>query len=142
MAKVELTDNSSKILNALFSQCDEALEAIGLQAEKNAKDNLTKFPRVDTGRLRSSVSHARKGKDEYIGSNVSYAPYVELGTGPYAEDDKGHPAGGRQDVPWFYKDENGKGHLSYGMKPSHFLKRAVSEHKEEYKEIAEKYLKD
>lgn len=142
MSRVEFTDNTSKILNAFTEQCDAALEAVGLAAEGYAKANLTQFPRVDTGRLRSSISHARKGKDEYIGSNVSYASYVELGTGPYAENENGQPGGGRQDVPWFYKDENGVGHLSYGMRPAHFLKRAVTEHKDEYKEIMEKNLKD
>lgn len=66
---------------------------------------------------------------------------VELGTGPYAETSEGQPGGGRQDVPWFYKDEYGIGHLSYGMKPAHFLKNAVADHKDQYISIAEKYLK-
>ena len=35
---------------------------------------------VDTGRLRNSISHAVDGEAAYIGSNVEYAPYVELGT--------------------------------------------------------------
>lgn len=141
MSKFNFTDNSEKILDLLEDKKGEALEAMGLAAEGWAKANLTSFPRVDTGRLRNSVSHARNKDDEYIGTNVSYAPYVELGTGPYAEDNDGHSAGGRSDVPWFYKDENGVGHLSYGMKPAHFLKRAVSEHSKELKQIAESVMK-
>lgn len=141
MANIKFIDNSKEVLEALFTQKQEALEAMGLAAEGFAKANLTAFPRVDTGRLRSSVSHARQGDDEYIGTNVSYAPYVELGTGPYAETSEGQPGGGRMDVPWFYKDENGVGHLSYGMRPAHFLKNAVSQHKKELQEIAEDYLK-
>ena len=138
---IDIKDNSRKILDALNAQKYEALEAIGLAAEGFAKANLTNFPRVDTGRLRNSVSHARNEDVEYIGTNVEYAPYVELGTGIYAEDNDGNAGGGRTDVPWFYKDENGVGHLTKGMKPSHFLKKAVSDHKKELIQIAEENLK-
>ena len=34
---------------------------------------------MDTGRLRNSISHAVDGDAAYIGTNVEYAPYVELG---------------------------------------------------------------
>ena len=34
---------------------------------------------VDTGRLRNSISHTVDGEAAYIGTNVEYAPYVELG---------------------------------------------------------------
>lgn len=53
-----------------------ALEAVGLQAEGYAKQLCP----VDTGRLRNSISHAVQGNEVYIGSNVSYAPFVEYGT--------------------------------------------------------------
>lgn len=137
---IKLIDNSHEILRALDSKKEEALEAIGLAAEGFAKANLTEFPRVDTGRLRNSVSHARNGDDEYIGTNVEYAPYVELGTGIYAETNEGQPGGGRSE-PWFYKDDKGVGHITKGMKPAHFLKKAVSNHKKEYIELAEEYMK-
>lgn len=141
MANVKFTDNSDKVLSALETQSEAALEAMGLLAEGYAKSNLTSFPRVDTGRLRNSVSHTRKGMDEYIGTNVSYAPYVELGTGPFAETTDGQPGGGRTDVPWFYKDQFGIGHLSYGMKPAHFLRKAVTDHQKELIGVAEEHLK-
>lgn len=73
---IKLTDNSDQILDALTGAKERALEAMGLLAEGYAKANLTQFPRVDTGRLRASVSHAREKDDEYIGTNVTYAPYV------------------------------------------------------------------
>ena len=53
-----------------------ALEKIGLVAEGYAK----RLCPVDTGRLRNSITHADDGEAEYIGTNVEYAPYVELGT--------------------------------------------------------------
>lgn len=138
MASFEFKDDSRKVLEILEQKKDKILEEWGLQGEKNAKDNLTAFPRVDTGNLRNRVTHQAQGDDEYIGTNVEYAPYVEYGTGPLAEGD----SPGRQEVPWFYKSEkDGKWHTSYGMKASHFLKRALSEHVDEYKQIVDNELK-
>ena len=51
------------------------LEAIGLTAEGHAKKETP----VDTGRLRNSISHSTDDEAAYIGTNVEYAPYVELG---------------------------------------------------------------
>lgn len=54
-----------------------ALEIIGGKAESYAK----KLCPVDTGRLRNSITHQQFSEDtEVIGTNVDYAPYVELGT--------------------------------------------------------------
>lgn len=74
--EVKFTDNSEKVMNALKQAKSNALEAIGITAEKYAKE---KTP-VDTGRLRNSISHAKDDDSAYVGSNVEYAPYVELGT--------------------------------------------------------------
>ncbi len=73
---VKINDNSDKFLGALPEQIAQALEAIGLTAEAHAKELCP----VDTGRLRASISHARDDKAAYIGTNVEYAAYVELGT--------------------------------------------------------------
>jgi len=54
-----------------------ALEIIGGKAESYAK----KLCPVDTGRLRNSITHQRYDENtEVVGSNVEYAPFVELGT--------------------------------------------------------------
>lgn len=55
-----------------------AFEKIGLAGERYAK----KACPVDTGRLRSSISHTYDVNLEevFIGTNVEYAPYVEFGT--------------------------------------------------------------
>ena len=74
--KVDYKDNSQQILSALEKGIKNGLEAIGLTAETYAK----KATPVDTGRLRNSISHTVDGEAAYIGSNVEYAPYVELGT--------------------------------------------------------------
>lgn len=73
---VNITDNSEFFKNALPDQIARALEAIGLTAEGHAKAECP----VDTGRLRNSISHAVDDNSAYIGTNVEYAPHVELGT--------------------------------------------------------------
>ena len=85
---------------------------------------------VDTGRLRNSISHAVSGDDVYIGTNVQpYAIFVELGTGIYASDGQGCK------TPWYYYDKDGKLRWTRGIKPRHMLKKAATEHTEEYKRI-------
>lgn len=55
----------------------KSLEIVGGTAERHAKDICP----VDTGRLRNSIAHEPVGDNtESIGTDVEYAPYVELGT--------------------------------------------------------------
>lgn len=128
---IQITDNSGEILKALESKKKAALEGVGIQAEGFAK----RLTPVDTGRLRNSITHAVRGDDVYIGSNVEYAVWIELGSGIYASDGKGRQS------PWGYYDRNGKYHVTRGMKPHHMLKKAASEHTEEYKRIIEAIMK-
>lgn len=71
-------DNREQIANAIDQAVALALEEIGLTAENYAK----KACPVDTGRLRSSITHLVDAGENavFIGTNVEYAPYVELGT--------------------------------------------------------------
>lgn len=71
-------DNTRQIQQALNQAIAAALEECGLAAERFAKVATP----VDTGRLRNSITHALDLSDSavYIGTNVEYAPYVELGT--------------------------------------------------------------
>lgn len=68
-------DNTEQVLSAMEKAIERGLEAIGLTAEGHAKKETP----VDTGRLRNSISHAVDDRAAYIGTNVEYAPYVELG---------------------------------------------------------------
>lgn len=79
MADVEVVqDNTDEVVEALGTAMTRALEAIGIQAEGYAKDLCP----VDTGRLRNSITHVVDNGEKavYIGTNVEYGPYVELGT--------------------------------------------------------------
>lgn len=74
------TDNSSEVKQALKEKLDTALDTIAREAEGDVKDTLTAHGTVDTGRLRASISNAVSEDTAIIGTNVEYAPYVELGT--------------------------------------------------------------
>lgn len=65
-------------LGQFNSGLSTGLEAVGLAAEGYAKKGCP----VDTGNLRNSITHVVRAteKSVYIGTNVVYAPYVELGT--------------------------------------------------------------
>lgn len=72
------------------------------------------------GTLRQSIEY--KVSDNYveIGSPLEYAPYVEKGTGQYAEDGDGRK------TAWVYYDErSGKFFKTRGMEKQPFLKPAM-----------------
>ena len=131
----QITDNSDEVLNELAHNIDNVLEAWGLYGEGQAKRNIIETTRNPTGRLMNSITHTTDDNTAIIGTNVEYAIWNEIGTGIYASE-----PGGRQD-PWFYQDSKGNWHKTSGMKPKHFLQRAITEHIETYKEILEKGLK-
>lgn len=125
-------DYSADVLNEFHDAVLRALERCGEQAEGYAKD----LAPVDTGNLRNSISHT-VDEDEpavYIGSNTSYAPYVELGTGKYTE-------GGRP-TPWVYQDDNGNWHWTAGNPAQPFLKPAVADHPQTYSNIIKDELEN
>lgn len=70
------TDNTPQFIDAMKAAKTRALEICGEKAESYAKALCP----VDTGNLRNSITHFQQGDDEYIGTAVEYAPYVELGT--------------------------------------------------------------
>lgn len=127
-------DNSGAVRDALNSAVIRALERCGMQAEGYAKD-LTP---VDTGNLRNSINHKVDTQEKvvYIGTNAEYAAYVELGTGKYKEG-----GGGRQD-PWVYQDDEGKWHHTHGQRAQPYLKPAVADHKQTYRNIIEDEMKN
>lgn len=78
--KVEVIDHVSEIKANLNARIPIILEALGIEAEGNAVDEITKLGAVDTGRLKGSITHGHDEESAYIGTNVEYAPYVEFGT--------------------------------------------------------------
>lgn len=80
----EMDTKIGEVKEELASKVPNILEALGIEAEGNAVTEITIMEAVDTGRLRGSISHAIDGDDVYIGTNVEYGPYVELGTSKMA----------------------------------------------------------
>ena len=75
---IQFTDNSKEVSDNIKAALLRGLETCGLVAEGYAK----KLAPVDTGNLRNSITHAvdEEEPEAYIGTNVEYAPYQELGT--------------------------------------------------------------
>lgn len=137
--KVELHTEEAK--KAMSEAIERALQAVGLEAEGDAKIELESDPRrVDTGRLRNSITHAVGEFDgkryAIIGTNVEYGKWVHEGTGIYAAE-----GGGRQ-TPWVYKDDKGVTHFTHGMKPNRFLRNAIEKNMEKYKKIMDDEMKN
>lgn len=136
---VHFEDNSAKFLSELGLKKRKILEIIGLEAEDLAKE-LCPVGTVEStgqkgyrgGTLKNSIAHRVNGDTLEVGSNVEYAPYVELGTGPHF-------------VPppeWErFEAEKGKGVGKAYVKPRPFIRPAIEEHRDEYKKIAERELK-
>lgn len=83
-------DNREQFKHAFNKALARALEEIGLAAEGYAK----RLCPVDTGRLRNSITHVTRygAKAVYIGTNVEYARYVEMGTSRHKEQPYLRPA--------------------------------------------------
>lgn len=98
--------------------------------EAAAKKNAPK----GNGELRRSI----ESKVEFLGGDLvgvvstplEYAPYVEYGTGLFAEN-----GDGRKEVPWVYQDDEGKYHSTRGQKPHPFLRPALNDNREQVKKI-------
>lgn len=93
--------------------------------ERSAKQKAPK----GTGELRrsitSKVENEAGGVVGVVFTPLEYAPYVEYGTGLFAEN------GGRTDVPWHYKDDEGEWHTTSGQHPQPFMRPALNENREQ-----------
>jgi phage gpG-like protein len=127
---VQFEDNSAEMLSEFDQAKGRGLEKVGLLAEGYAKKRC----KVRTGRLRNSITHAVQDDDVYIGTNVEYGAYVELGTGVH------YPTGRKN--PWVYKDSEGNFHKTSGSKAQPFLRPACTEHTGTYKNALEGEFKN
>ena len=124
-----------EVLNSLGKLADTAnLEgALGKACaivEASAKKKAPK----DSGNLRRSITSKVENNEGIVYTPLFYAPYVEYGTGLFAE------SGGRTDVPWNYQDDEGNWHSTSGMKPQPFMRPALYENREEILRILKEGL--
>lgn len=161
--RIEITDNSKEVLAALQEQMQKALTICGITAEGYAKklcpvdtgllrnsityavsgestaissyqaDRKDKSGELKKGSYSGTAPEESKGMAVYIGTNVEYAAYQELGSGK-------HYDGGRK-TKWLYKGAKNETHITGGNTAQPFLKPAIADHKETYRSIIEKELK-
>ena len=90
----EILDSLDKLADT--QQLNDTMEQVCALVERDAKQNAPK----DTGALARSIQSKVENNNGSIQGVVftplEYAPYVEFGTGLFAE------SGGRTDVPWSY----------------------------------------
>ena len=137
-AKIEGLDG---VLDAIsdIADGDELKKALGKACalvEGEARKNAPK----GNGELRRSIeSRVEDNGGDLVGvvsTPLEYAPYVEFGTGLFAEN-----GDGRQDVPWCYKDEKGEWHSTRGQKPQPYLRPALHDNRENILRILKGGLK-
>ena len=130
-----------EVLEAFDKMADEGelKQALGKACalvERDAKKNAPK----GTGELRRSItSEIQNSGDEIRGvvyTPLEYAPYVEFGTGLFAE------SGGRKDVPWCYQDDEGEWHSTSGMKPQPYMRPALNDNREQILRILKGVISD
>lgn len=163
VSSVTITDNTKLARELLTAAANAALKKIGSTAEEYVKENTPTS--AHGGRLKNSMTHIVEGDSVYVGTNVEYAPYVELGTGIYASDGKGrkgwwvYVVGGDENYQsenkkTFYTEGEAKriaailrskgldAHATNGSKPQHMIRRAVTEHTDEYRKIVKEIFKN
>ena len=132
-------EGSENLLSKLdkVAQAENLINAMGKACALVEGEAKRKAPK-DTGELRrsieSKVENNGEGVQGVIFSPLEYAPYIEYGTGLFAE------KGGRADVPWFYVDDEGKGHLTKGIHPHPYMRPALNEQKNKIKDILKEGL--
>ena len=124
-----------EVLNSLGKLADTtnlegALGKACAIVEASAKKKAPK----DSGNLRRSITSKVENNEGIVYTPLFYAPYVEYGTGLFAE------SGGRTDVPWNYQDDEGNWHSTSGMKPQPFMRPALYENREEILRILKEGL--
>lgn len=97
-------------------------------------------PKGKTGNLRNSTqSKVENNGFEIVGvifNPLEYAPYVEYGTGLFAENGQGRKTG------WAYEDEEtGETIWTRGQKPQPFLRPALADNREKISKILKESVK-
>ena len=123
-------EGADKLIARLDKMSDEVtlkknLEKAALLVERSAKQKAPK----DTGALRRSITSKVEGLEGIIYTPLEYAPYIEYGTGLFAE------RNGRKDVPWNYQDDKGNWHSTSGLKPQPFMRPSLDENREKILKI-------
>lgn len=113
------------------SEVKRALGKACALVESSAKQKAPK----GSGELRRSITSEVNDTEGVVFTPLEYAPYVEFGTGLFAEN------GGRSDVPWIYKDEKGDWYTTYGQHPQPYMRPALDENRQKIIQILKEGIK-
>ena len=113
------------------SEVKRALGKACALVESSAKQKAPK----GSGELRRSITSEVNDTEGVVFTPLEYAPYVEFGTGLFAEN------GGRSDVPWVYKDEKGDWYTAYGQHPQPYMRPALDENRQKIIQILKEGIK-
>ena len=116
-----------ELIVKLNNMADESKiqQQIGIACALVERSAKMKAPK-DTGALRRSITSKVDGLTGIVFTPLEYAPFVEVGTGLFAEN-----GAGRKDVPWNYQDDKGEWHSTRGQKPQPFMRPALNENRTE-----------
>ena len=133
--KVDYKDYSKEVLAAMEKGKRNALTAIGATAETHTKDNIKADGLVDTGRLRNSITYAT---GDYLGigtyTDKKKKKYTDAKARNTPKDDE---VAIGTNVEYAAYTELGTEKIT----AHHYLKRAVTEHKDEYKKLTVQAIK-
>lgn len=129
------TDNSDKVKRSLNERANRAL----VKSAELIKGSIVKNAPVDTSGLKNSIDYqktidGKKSRVE-IGSTMSYAKYVEYGTGEFAENGAGRKGG------WRFRDDQGNWWFTHGQKPTRFMRKAFEANEKKVNGIIENEMK-
>lgn len=135
----EFKDNSKEYKELLTQAIRRGLRTIGMRAETHAKENCP----VDTGYASNSITYALSGETAAISSYEAdrgkngKPPRTGEYRGTLGKIEDNYVAIG-SNVEYFPFIENG----ARGRKAYHTLRKAVTDHKDEYKQLLTDSIKD
>lgn len=132
---IEFEDYSINVKTSMKDIALAFLEEAGGEIEAQTKRNCA----VVTGQTKNSFQHQVSEADleVAIGSDYENAIWEEFGTGIYALE-----GDGRKEVPWFYYDEKGELHKTFGKHPKRMLWNAFNSLRDRIQSIAESRFGD
>ena len=136
---MDFKDNSKEYKSLLNQAIRRGLRAIGMKAETHAKENCP----VDTGYARNSITYALSGESTAVSwyeadrGKGNKPPRTGEYRGTLGEIDDNYVAIG-SNVEYFPFIEEG----ARGRKAYHTLRKAATDHKDEYKQLLTDSIKN
>ena len=137
---VKITDNTDELLAGLLLKEEKALTMVGMECEGDAKIEIESSPRrVDTGRLRNSITWATK---------TEHSTPEPTSDNPDASDDDGLRSSQAEERAVVigtnveYAAKIHEGDAKEGLDPNRFLRNAVERNSDKYRRIIDDTLKE